>query len=417
MALNPNIILAGQQPDIVNALARSTQAAGMAQQVQQEAKKNAFLGQNGAALMAGDPQALSGFARFDPVNATNMLAKRQDMTMQAQANERDASKYKTEIAKSIREWDEATLKSEQAQMDAFLKNAASFMMQNNLEGVNQVFSEAGLGPVKNLDEARAVVIRSKDARDMIEAEAKMRAPLSQPGMVQADIDRGNLPPGTPLRSPGAKVEVNNNAPVDDSEALKSLDREDGKAWAAILQSGREVPATMAQIDRLEELLMDQTTPEGMEAGIKAWLGDYGLPTEGLSNLQAARAVISKLVPAQREQGSGSLSDKDMLGFQQSLPRLINTREGNKMIIDALRGIQVYNLKQAEIARAVANREITLAEGRERAAAVENPLEVFRKPGATSIGGYAKITSQEEYDALPPGTVFIDAETGKTKRKP
>ena len=82
-----------------------------------------------------------------------------------------------------------------------------------------------------------------------------------------------------------------------------------------------------------------------------------------------------------------MSDADLALFKQSLPRLINTREGNNMIINTLRGIQLYSIKQAEIANAVANREITMAEGRKQLMALENPLEVFRKPGATSIGGY------------------------------
>ena len=389
MALNPNIILAGQQPDIVNALARSTQAAGMTQQVQQEAKKNAFLGQNGAALMAGDQQALSSFARFDPVNATNMLAKRQDMTIRAQANERDASAQSAQMLAIVNKMSAAEAAQELAATEAAMRQATTYFLQGNLAGVNSVLSAEGIGELQSLDQYEAIALGFKDATEMLKAKAEMDKPLSDAGKTQADINRGRLPPGTPLRASGANVTVNNNAPVDDSEALKVLDKAQGAAFGALLENGQNAPVKMAQIDQLETLLSNQTTPQGMEAALKSWLGNYGvdIDTEGLSNLQAAQAIINQLVPAQRTPGSGPMSDADLAVFKQSLPRLINTREGNNMIINTLRGIQLYSIKQAEIANAVANREITMAEGRKQLMALENPLEVFPKPRDTSITGY------------------------------
>lgn len=62
MALDPRIILAGQQPDIVNVLAQSNQAA---QQQINNQSQNALAGyarQNGAAIMQGDQNALAGLA-------------------------------------------------------------------------------------------------------------------------------------------------------------------------------------------------------------------------------------------------------------------------------------------------------------------------------------------------------------------
>jgi len=175
MALNPNIILAGQQPDIVNALARSTQSAGMAQQVQQEAKKNAFLGRNGAALMAGDQQALSGFAQFDPVGATNMLSTRQGMNIAAQTNARAASKQSAEMLAIVNKMSAAEAAQELAATEAAMRQATTYFLQGNLAGVNSVLSAEGIGELQSLDQYEAIALGFKDATEMLKAKAEMEA--------------------------------------------------------------------------------------------------------------------------------------------------------------------------------------------------------------------------------------------------
>ena len=100
---------------------------------------------------------------------------------------------------------------------------------------------------------------------------------------------------------------------------------------------------------------------------------FGLDTEGLSEIQAAQAVISSLVPEQRPPGSGPMSDADLIEFKASLPRIINQPGGNELILNTLRGIARYDIEAGEIAAAVASREITQAEARKRLSELENPL--------------------------------------------
>jgi hypothetical protein len=77
-----------------------------------------------------------------------------------------------------------------------------------------------------------------------------------------------------------------------------------------------------------------------------------------------------------------MSDADLALFKRSVPRLINTPEGNAKIVETMRAINTYVLQQAEIADAVANRDITPAEGRKALKALTNPLDGFdAAPGA------------------------------------
>lgn len=82
MALNPSIILSGQQADILGAM---QQGNALAQQVNQQRQQNAlrgFLGDNAEALMQGDQNALAQYARLDPTAAFDMMGRQQDRAWQ-----------------------------------------------------------------------------------------------------------------------------------------------------------------------------------------------------------------------------------------------------------------------------------------------------------------------------------------------
>lgn len=70
--MNANIILSGRSPDIVNALARGTQAAGLANQVQHQNSLRGVYQQHGAGIAQGDQGALNALATLDPQMAHTM---------------------------------------------------------------------------------------------------------------------------------------------------------------------------------------------------------------------------------------------------------------------------------------------------------------------------------------------------------
>lgn len=140
---------------------------------------------------------------------------------------------------------------------------------------------------------------------------------------------------------------------------KKFNELDAQMLSEIGQAGLDAGSSLKRIDRLENLLMNVET--GATATVKSIAGRYGIATEGLDNIQAAEALINSLVPQQRPAGSGTMSDADLLLFKRSLPSLINTPEGNKLIIQTMRGIAEYDRMGFEIIQKYRRGDIDVAE--------------------------------------------------------
>lgn len=145
----------------------------------------------------------------------------------------------------------------------------------------------------------------------------------------------------------------------------------GTVYATGLQATRNLP----RIEQLEALLAQ--APTGAEGAIKGIAGQFGIATEGLSEIQAAQALINALVPEQRQPGSGPMSDADLDLFKQSLPRIINQPGGNQMIIATMRGIAQYDAQGAQIVQQLRAGEIDRATAFQMLQDRPDPLAQFR----------------------------------------
>lgn len=181
-----------------------------------------------------------------------------------------------------------------------------------------------------------------------------------------------------VKRAGANV-TNNNVGGEGNKFFNTLDEKNAGIFSNLSDTGIQARSKLGQIDQLEKLL--QASPTGALAALKQRAGEWGINTDGLSDLQAATALINQLVPQQRQPGSGSMSDQDLALFKQSLPRLINQPGGNATILNTMRGITNYQVQMGNIADNVANREITPAEGRQQIADLPNPLSNFQPPPA------------------------------------
>lgn len=127
-----------------------------------------------------------------------------------------------------------------------------------------------------------------------------------------------------------------------------------KSAVATFDEGRNASQQLAQIDQLEGLLAQTET--GTIPAWSQWANEtLGIQVTG-GPAQAASAIISGLIPAQRPPGSGAASDADMRLFRGALPQLVNTSEGNREIIAGMRAIAGYKQQISQIAGdAIANR--------------------------------------------------------------
>jgi len=194
-----------------------------------------------------------------------------------------------------------------------------------------------------------------------------------------------LAPGTPeynefmLR--GGEVEkgplVQNIVGAGETEFAKKAGAEAATQFSTIANQGTTASRSLVELENLETLLSNVET--GGTAAIKDYLGSLGIATEGLGDIQAVNAAISRLVPAQRPAGSGTMSDADLLLFKNSLPSLINQPGGNQTIIETIRAINEYDVAASIIAGQGLDGEITQAEARKRLRELPNPLADFKAP--------------------------------------
>jgi hypothetical protein len=175
------------------------------------------------------------------------------------------------------------------------------------------------------------------------------------------------------------------------EGAEAFDKEFGKLDAQSLADVAKVGATasrsLAQIGRLEALLSN--IDSGMGASVKEYAGNFGIQTEGLDDIQAANALISALVPAQRPPGSGPMSDADLELFKRSLPRIINSPGGNQIIINTMRGLAEYDAEGARIVQRLRRKEITQPEAFELLSSRADPFAAFKAPTGPAPTGVSE----------------------------
>lgn len=221
---------------------------------------------------------------------------------------------------------------------------------------------------------------------------------------------------TEVKTPGVQVTTNLGGTDVFDEAFAKAD---AQAISDISTAGIAAQRNIGRIDQLESLL--SAGPSGFAAAAAQLAGEWGIQTEGLDSLQSAQAIINSLVPEQRQPGSGPMSDADLELFKQSLPRLINTPEGNRIIIQTMRSIAEYDALGAQIAnRARLPQDnpnyLSRSQVMEALQSRPNPLSAFKpSPG---VGGQSQPQrmTQEQYNSAPSGTVFT-APDGSIRVKP
>jgi flagellar protein FlgJ len=201
-----------------------------------------------------------------------------------------------------------------------------------------------------------------------------------PGVVgefQAAKAAGEVPPTTTLteyiamkRPPGTTVNVGERATPFEKKAQESQ----AEAFSEIQKSGTSAARSSREITRLGNILEKVGT--GGAAAFKQAAGNFGIKTEGLDDIQAAQAIINKLVPQQRPPGSGTMSDADLALYKESLPRLINQPGANREIIRSMKDINEYLVKEGQIASDVLDGKLTPAEGRQKLFELGNPIQDF-----------------------------------------
>lgn len=388
MRMNPGIILSGQAPDIIGNMARGAQAAQFQNDAQHQNALRAMLQQNGAGIMAGEQNALAALAGFDPQAALGIQQTRQSMAESAERMQM----ARAQAARQAQAWAQGqsadAVARERQNLANGLRGAAYFYSQGDQEGYAQFLTQQGIDPAQfRFDQfpAHAAMVEGVlDALGQFSPQESVEVPAAV-RTLQMRAEAAGLQPGSPeyqqfmLNGGGGRpqtvVNVGGEA-TGDPYFSRQLAERDATTFSTLEGQGVSARRGLMQLGQLESLL--ENTETGVGASMQMLAGRFGIPTDGLSELQAADALISQLVPQQRPPGSGTMSDADLALFRQSLPQIMNQPGANRLIMDTMRRMLEHDAQLGEIATAVNTGAITRSEARERMTRLADPLAGVRR---------------------------------------
>lgn len=162
----------------------------------------------------------------------------------------------------------------------------------------------------------------------------------------------------------------------ETELSKTLNKGLGERINDIAKEGDSARTDLAMVGQLRDL--GAAVKTGGPAALQGWLANWGIKVgDNVGAVEAYSSIVDKLTPGQRVPGSGASSDLDVKMFKNSLPKLINTPEGNAIIETTLAGAAQYKLERAAIADRVQSGELNAKEGLKLMRDLPNPYENFK----------------------------------------
>jgi hypothetical protein len=163
----------------------------------------------------------------------------------------------------------------------------------------------------------------------------------------------------------------------DTEAAKALIKRN----VAAMDAADKSQAAMGDITTMRDISR-RVGSVGSTADLKAAIGPYaeafGVNIDGLPDIQAFEAVIQRMAPQMRAEGSGSTSDIEFKGMLASLPRLRSNPQAREMILDTMEANARYNIMRGDIALRVLTKEIKREDGEKQMRALGDPMQAFKE---------------------------------------
>lgn len=147
-------------------------------------------------------------------------------------------------------------------------------------------------------------------------------------------------------------------PPADTELRDRLMKTEGEQWAGYLSTGAQAAGVQGDMDLLQDLA--QVAPQGPLTGRLA----QAFPGFD-SGASAFQAVVKRLAPTMRQEGSGSTSDIEYQGMLDALPSLSNRPEANSAIIQMMNAKNQINIERAQTVEAYQNGDVDAPTARRR----------------------------------------------------
>lgn len=294
-----------------------------------------------------------------------------------------------------------------------------------------LLTDANIRDDRLSDEKRTNVAKllaaSQTREDMLRKEGRdFDLANPKPTTAQSNFEYSNANPGftewqNANKKAGATSVTVNGEPAD-GNLRKALDKNTGEQWGAYQKKGAESAAMAQDMQILDELIT--IAPQGPITGRLAEMFP-GFSSAG----DAFQSIVKRLAPQLRVEGSGSTSDIEYAGMLRGMPALQNKPEANALIAGIMKAKASINVERSGIVNDYARGDISAAFARKKMSELNKRsiMTPEMHKMLTGVGGVSdplkatndptKPSSEEEYNAIPSGELFVDPDDGKTYRKP
>lgn len=296
----------------------------------------------GRAPDAGTGLAPAATQRLSPAQADNLRAMLRNPYTAPQAakiieglNKPDEFSFQVVGDQLVR-----TSKSGRAEVVPNITKPVQFQTFKGSDGNDYVFNP------QTGQTTRAIQGRDQGVRDLTAGEKAARG-IPAERFAQIDSEGKVSFPG----QAATQVNIDNKAESAGRKAFATNSASKvAERFDAIGKVGEEARGSLPLIEEIRAL--GGAIGTGGLASLQAKLGEYGIKTQGSDKIEAYNALLDRLTPSQRVEGSGATSDFDARMFKGSLPRLINTPEGNALIADTLKAVAEDRIARGEIGNLV-----------------------------------------------------------------
>lgn len=336
----------------------------------------------------------AGAQRLSPAQVTNLRAMVANPQLQG---------YAAKIIEGLNKPDEFTFqvvgdqlvrtsKSGRAEVVPNITKPVQFQTFKGSDGNDYIFNP------QTGQTTRAIQGKDQSVRDLTPEEKAARN-IEPSAFAQVDSEGKVTFPGR------AATQVN----IDNKGETEFAKKAQGGLADRFLKIAEEGDAARSEGALLGQLNgLGSVVGTGALAATQAWLADKGIKLgDNVGAVEAYGALVDKLVPAQRVPGSGTTSDFDAKGFKASLPRLMNTPEGNALIIGTLQALNEWKVSRAAIAEKALTGELKAGDVVRQLSALPNPNTAFRS-GLDQLRKDGKLTADMPGGAGGGGRAVPDA---------
>ncbi|MDP5216695.1 hypothetical protein Q5Y75_05650 [Ruegeria sp. 2205SS24-7] len=269
---------------ILDGITRGVGTAAVMNRVRQQNALRDVYQEHGQGILAGDPNAMNALAGVDAGQAISIRNNERDYGFRERQEARMAKQFDLDVQKYAASLDAAQAAKEAEQIRQGVFAASSAQTPEQWDAIATQFGAQDLvGQFENKD---AWLNRYATAADILESQAGPK-PMSGPGKVQADIDAGILPEGTPLRTGGTSLSVGPDGSIEfGTGGQKPVKLSEKQSQIALF--GSMMDSTMPVINGLEE----QFNPANLRDKAADSLGTFGnfVRSEDMQKYRAAAAA-------------------------------------------------------------------------------------------------------------------------------